>query len=68
LTPGTANFKRRNQAAYNILGTLLQPEDWGSEYGTMMPEKAKKERKPSVDKEKDAEVVPFSLYRYIFGR
>jgi len=69
LTPGTPNWKRRNQAAYNILGTLLQPKDWGSEYGTMMPEKAKEELKPPVKKEKGiAEVVPFSLYKYIFGR
>jgi hypothetical protein len=68
LTPGTPDWERRNQAAYNILGTLLQPEDWGSEYGTIIPEKAKKELKPSVDKQKGAEVVPFSLYRYIFGR
>ena len=69
LTPGTPNWKRRNQAAYNILGTLLQPKDWGSEYGTMMPEKAKEVLKPPVKKEKGiAEVVPFSLYKYIFGR
>ena len=69
LSPGKPDWKRRNQAAYNILGTLLQPEDWGSEYGTMMPEKAKEELKPPVKKEKGiAEVVPFSLYKYIFGR